>query len=173
VTGDRQLDPSSLGDHIDRLYRAAWSLCGSREDAEDLVQETFARVLGKPRILRSADDLGYLLRVLRNTFIVQLRAASRRPQTTTMLEEVEFEDPASVQPQARMEAQELYAQVAALPGDFRDAIVAVDVLGLSYADAARALRVPEATLTTRLYRARQRVARAITADFPKRRPGGA
>ena len=41
---ERQLDPEALGDHIDRLYRAAWSLCGSREEAEDLVQETFERV---------------------------------------------------------------------------------------------------------------------------------
>jgi DNA-directed RNA polymerase specialized sigma24 family protein len=41
------LDPRHAGDHIDRLYRAAWALCGSREDAEDLVQETYARVLGR------------------------------------------------------------------------------------------------------------------------------
>ena len=41
------LDPARLGNHLDRLYRAAWALCGSREDAEDLVQET--------RTLRSAD----------------------------------------------------------------------------------------------------------------------
>ena len=43
MTPERQLDPQALGDHIDRLYRAAWSLCGSREEAEDLVQETFLR----------------------------------------------------------------------------------------------------------------------------------
>jgi RNA polymerase sigma-70 factor (ECF subfamily) len=61
--------PAALGDHVDRLYRAAWALCGSREDAEDLVQETFAKVLAKPRFLRNDDDLGYLLRVLRNTFV--------------------------------------------------------------------------------------------------------
>jgi DNA-directed RNA polymerase specialized sigma24 family protein len=46
---ERTLDPARLGDHIDRLYRAAWALCGSREDAEDLVQETYARVLARPR----------------------------------------------------------------------------------------------------------------------------
>ena len=42
-----QLDPSRLGDHVDRLFRAAWALCGRREDAEDLVQETYALVLAK------------------------------------------------------------------------------------------------------------------------------
>ena len=77
----RQLDPAALGDHVDRLYRAAWALCGSREDAEDLVQETFAKVLVKPRFLRNDDDLGYLLRVLRNTFVSRHRAAMRRPQS--------------------------------------------------------------------------------------------
>jgi DNA-directed RNA polymerase specialized sigma24 family protein len=38
LTSERQLEADDLGDHIDRLYRAAWSLCGLREDAEDLVQ---------------------------------------------------------------------------------------------------------------------------------------
>jgi hypothetical protein len=37
---ERTLDPARLGDHLDRLYRAAWALSGSREDTEDLVQET-------------------------------------------------------------------------------------------------------------------------------------
>jgi hypothetical protein len=57
----RQLDRERLGDHFDRLFRAAWALCGSREDAEDLVQETYARVLRKRRLLHGDDDLGYLL----------------------------------------------------------------------------------------------------------------
>ena len=74
---ERRLDPRAMGDHIDRLYRAAWALCGSREDAEDLVQDTFARVLAKPRFLRREDDLAYLLRALRNVFISQRRTASR------------------------------------------------------------------------------------------------
>jgi hypothetical protein len=55
---EHQLDPEGLGDHVDRLYRAAWSLCGSREEAEDLVQDTYARVLARPRFLRNEDDLG-------------------------------------------------------------------------------------------------------------------
>ena len=52
----RTLDPQSLTQHVDRLYRAAWALCGSREDAEDLVQETFARVLSRPRVLHGDDE---------------------------------------------------------------------------------------------------------------------
>ena len=75
---ERTLDPARLGDHLDRLYRAAWALSGSREDAEDLVQETYARVLARPRVLRREDDLGYLLRALRNTFLNQRRTESRR-----------------------------------------------------------------------------------------------
>jgi RNA polymerase sigma-70 factor (ECF subfamily) len=157
----RQLDPEHLGDHIDRLFRAAWSLCGSRDEAEDLVQETFAQVLRKPRILRSEDDLGYLLRVLRNTFVSQRRAAGRRPQTGTPLEDMEIEDPRASTPESRLESAELYAAIASLPDDFRDALVAIDVVGLSYREAARALRVREATITTRLHRARQRVAREL------------
>jgi RNA polymerase sigma-70 factor (ECF subfamily) len=165
MTPDRHLDPEALGDHIDRLYRAAWSLCGSREEAEDLVQETFARVLRKPRILHSEDDLGYLLRVLRNTFFSSRRTAARRPQTTALPDDLDLvEDPAAVQPESRLESQELYAAIAALPDDFRDALVAIDVVGLSYREAARALRVREATITTRLHRARQRVARALAPE---------
>ena len=163
---DRQLDPESLGDHIDRLYRAARSLTGSREEAEDLVQETFARVLQKPRILRADDDLGYLLRVLRNTFISTRRAAARRPQTTAAPEMLDYvEDPSATKPETRLELAEVYEAISALPPDFRDAVVAIDVVGLSYREAARALRVREATITTRLHRGRQRIARTL-ADQP-------
>jgi RNA polymerase sigma-70 factor (ECF subfamily) len=159
------LDPEALGDHIDRLYRAAWGLCGSREEAEDLVQETFARVLRKPRILHSEDDVGYLLRVLRNTFFSSRRTAARRPQTTPLPDDLDFvEDRTAVQPEARIESEALYAAIAELPDDFRDALVAIDLVGLSYREAAKALRVREATITTRLHRARQRVARTLTGE---------
>jgi RNA polymerase sigma-70 factor (ECF subfamily) len=165
MTPEHQLDPDALGDHMDRLYRAAWALCGTREEAEDLVQETFAQVLRKPRWLHSEDDLGYLLRVLRNTFFSARRTASRRPQTLPLPDDLDYlEDPSAVSPQARLESQDLYAAIAALPDDFRDALVAIDVAGLSYREAARALRVREATVTTRLHRARQRVARALADD---------
>jgi RNA polymerase sigma-70 factor (ECF subfamily) len=163
--GPHQLDPEALGDHIDRLYRAAWSLCGSREDAEDLVQETFAKVLARPRLLHSDDDLGYLLRVLRNTFFSKLRTAGRRPSEVALPDDFDaLEDRKSPNPQRHVETAELYAAVSALPPDFRDAVIAVDVVGLSYAEAGRALRVREATVTTRLFRARRRLAQELKVD---------
>ena len=158
----RRLDPNHLGDHLDRLYRAAWALCGSREDAEDLVQDTYARVLQKPRMLRSGEDLGYLLRVLRNTHFSRLRAAARRPRPDPLPDELDrIQDPSASAPEAALDASELYALIAELPDPFREALVAVDVVGLSYREAARALRVREATITTRLYRARQRLAHSL------------
>jgi len=127
---ERQLDPEALGDHIDRLYRAAWSLCGSREEAEDLVQETFERVLRRPRFLRSEDDLGYLLRVLRNTFFSQRRTAGRRPQTTPLPDDIDLvEDRNAPAAESRVDSA-------------------------------------EATITTRLHRARRRVAADLVSDGP-------
>jgi RNA polymerase sigma-70 factor (ECF subfamily) len=158
----RTLDPARLGDHLDRLYRAAWALCGSREEAEDLVQETYARLLARPRLLRNEDDLGYLLRALRNTFLNQKRSESRRLRPGPLPEQLDLvADPRALRPQAALEAGELYAAVAALPGDFRDVLVAVDISGLSYKEAARALRIREGTVMSRLYRARQKVVRRI------------
>ena len=162
-TSDRQLDPQALGDHIDRLYRAAMALCGSREEAEDLVQETFARVLRRPRTLKGDNDIAYLMRALRNTFLSTRRTASRRPRTCR--DQLDFiEDRRGLRPEASLEAAGVYAAISALPDDFRDALVAVDLAGLSYREAAEALGVREATITSRLYRARRRVVRAVVAD---------
>ena len=159
---ERPLDPTRLGDHLDRLYRAAWALCGSREDAEDLVQETYARVLGRPRLLRKEDDLGYLLRTLRNTFLTQRRNEGRRLRPVALPEQIDLvADPRARQPQDALEAGELYAAIAALSDDFRDVLVAVDVTGLSYDEAARALRIPTGTVMSRLYRARREVVRRV------------
>src|SRR5262249_2862068 len=153
---ERPLDPARLGDHLDRLFRAAWALCGSREDAEDLVQETYARILARPRVLRHDDDLGYLLRALRNTFLSQKRKEGRRLRPGHLPDDIALTaDPFSPQPHAAFEAGEVYAAIAALPSDFRDVLVAVDVTGLSYKEAARALNIREGTVMSRLYRARR------------------
>ena len=153
----RRLDPQSLAGHLDALYRAAWALCGSPDDAEDLVQETFARILARPRLIRG-DERGYLMRALRNTFISRHRTALRRPGTVELLPEAEPAQPrTAAQPESAAEVAELLAAVARLAPDFRLALVAVDILGLSYAEAARTLGVREATITTRVYRARNRL----------------
>ena len=162
---ERVLDPQKLGDHLDRLFRAAWALCGSREEAEDLVQDTYARVLARPRLVRGDDDLWYLLRALRNTFISQRRAAARRPRPADVeIEALALPDKSggAADPQAATEAREVYAAIAALPPKYRDAIVAIDVVGMSYVEAARALRVREGTVTSRLSRARDRVAESLS-----------
>jgi RNA polymerase sigma-70 factor (ECF subfamily) len=160
----RALDPARLGDHLDRLYRAAWALCGSRPDAEDLVQETYVRVLARPRLLRKEDDLGYLLRALRNTFLTQKRTESRRLRTGPFADELELvADPSAREPHAALEAAELYAAIAALPDVYRDVLVAVDIAGLAYKEAARALGIQEGTVMSRLYRARRQVMRQLDA----------
>ncbi len=165
-----RLDPESLPGHIDRLYRAAWALCGSPHEAEDLVQETFARVLSRPRLLHGDDELAYLMRVLRNTFLSSRRTASRRPQIAARVEELDLPDRApGEQPEEALEAQAVYGAIADLPEDFRLALVAVDVLGLSYREAGKALGAPEATITSRLHRARRRV--VSTIDGESRREG--
>ena len=159
IAPGRVLDPATLGDHLDRLYRAAWALCGSRHDAEDLVQETFLNVLKRPRFLRDDNEIGYLLRALRNTHANRYRAASRRPPTRQL-----FEDDAPPSHDNRVSAREIMQAVASAPGPYRDAVIAVDLLGLSYREAARSLRTREATITTRLHRGRQHVARELAND---------
>jgi RNA polymerase sigma-70 factor (ECF subfamily) len=154
----RPLDPMVLADHIDVLYRAAWALCGSRHEAEDLVQDTFAQVLKRPRLLRSDNEVGYLLRALRNTNAARHRVARRRP-ITVPLNETDSNDRADNA--AIFDARELMEAIAATPQPYRDAIVAVDVVGMSYRQAARHLRTREVTITSRLSRGRQHIARAL------------
>lgn len=157
-----ELDPERLGDHLDRLFRAAWSLCGNREDAEDLVQETYARVLARPRFLRHDDDLGYLLRAMRNIFLSQRRDRSRRPAEVPLPDEpLLAEQSTELSPAEAFAAREVYGLVAALAPDFRDVVVAVDIVGLSYKEAATALGTKEGTVMSRLYRARQRLVQAL------------
>jgi len=159
-----ELLPEVLADHLDRLYRAAWALCGSREEAEDLVQETYVRVLAKKRMIASdADALPYLLTVLRNTFRSSLRTRSRRPRTAALEDaDPRFAAPASASPDAVLEARAVFAAIAALPDDQRDVVAAVDVAGLSYAEAAETLGVPAGTIMSRLHRGRSRVALAVS-----------
>lgn len=154
----RELDPDQLGSYVTRLYRAAYGLCGSRQDAEDLVQDTYEQVLRRPRFLRGDQDLAYLLRVLRNTWT---RSARKRRPVAAPTDVVEIEaiaDPRGDTFGGVIEARAVYDALGRLPPHLRETVVAVDVLGLSYKDAARALRTKEGTIMSRLYRGRGQIA---------------
>src|SRR3954451_8057740 len=116
----RRLDPERAGDHVDRLYRAAWALCGSREDAEDLVQEVYVKVLARPRWLSGEDDLAYLMRSLHNAYVSRLRR--HRPATVSLDAIPELDDQRALRrPEWSVEVGELFAAISALPSPFREA----------------------------------------------------
>jgi RNA polymerase sigma-70 factor, ECF subfamily len=157
ASGARLLQVERLPDHAERLFRAAYALCGSVHDAEDLVQETYASVLRRPRFIRR-DDLGYLLRALRNTWRAMHRRRAARPSTVELNEEIEWVmDDGASQAEAILELREAYAAIGELSRPLREAIVAVDLVGLSYRQAAQALKIREGTVMSRLSRAREQV----------------
>lgn len=150
------LDGQSLVDHLDALYRVAFSICRSPDDAADLVQETCARILARPRMVRG-DDRVYLMRALRNTHLKQVRARGSRPATVALEAHDAVQAREAWQPDQAVAMSDVYAAIRTLPGDFRLALAAVDLLGLSYDEAARALEIDRTTLATRVHRARKRV----------------
>jgi RNA polymerase sigma-70 factor, ECF subfamily len=165
VQGDRRrLDPETAGDHIDTLFRAACALCGSRQLAEDLVQETYVKVLARPRFMRRDDDLGYLIKALRNTWYSHLRNERTRREATDSREQAPDELPmrtSAGDPESSLEAGAVLDALTELPQPYREAVAAVDVAGLSYAEAARALGVRQGTIMSRVYRGREQVAQAV------------
>jgi len=102
---------------------------------------------------------------MRNTFINDCRTAARRPRIAPLSGESDIVDAnGSANPEASVEAAALYEAIATLPDCFRDAVMAVDAVGLSYREAARALHVCEATIATRVHRGRQRLADILRID---------
>jgi RNA polymerase sigma-70 factor (ECF subfamily) len=154
------LDPDALYQHVDRLYRAAWALCGSRHDAEDLVQETFVNVLKRPRLLRDENEIGYLLRALKNTYATRYRSTAQRSRDRALTD-----DDGPPRHDARFEAREIMEAIASAPPAYRDAVIAVDLIGLSYREAADALHTRETTITTRLHRGRQHIVHALMGEL--------
>jgi len=157
----RRLEPSSLAEHRPRLVRAAYAMCGSREDAEDLVQETFERVLRRPRFVQHDRDMAYLMRALRHTCGAHIGSAARRRTAPSPPEDLEWITDSRATPELAMDAQLAYAAMAELSEPLRATIVAVDVVGLSYKEAARSLRTRIGTIMSRLYRAREQVAASM------------
>jgi RNA polymerase sigma-70 factor, ECF subfamily len=161
----RPLRPEAIVSHHDRLSRAARALCGSQHEAEDLVQDTCVQLLGKRREVHGTDELPYLLTALRNTHVTRRRAAARRPRAVDLADAPEHEladrHPAPVD---QVGAREVMRWISALPEETRIAVVAVDVAGLSRADAARVLGVRERRVAERLARGRAGLATRLAPD---------
>src|SRR5215218_1229808 len=157
------LNADSALRHLDRLNAAALALCGNRADAEDLVQETYLTLLRRPRRLRASSERAYLMTMLRNRFIDDRRSAARRQLDPGLYEVEDSADPrAGLRPDRVAEDREVLGAVHALASPFRETVVAVDVLGLSYKEAAAALDVPVGTVMSRLARGRDRVIAAVS-----------
>ena len=151
------LDADSALCHIDRLYAAARALTGNHADADDLVQDVFLTLLRRPRRLQDGSPIAYLTVMLRNAQIDRHRAAARR-RAFPLHEAEQAEDPRSgLRPERAAEHRDVMQAVHSLDAPFRETVVAVDVVGLSYKEAAGALGVPIGTVMSRLARGRKRV----------------
>lgn len=148
----------------DQVYRVARRLAGSREEAEDLVQETYVRALRNWRSYEPGTNLrAWLLRILTNLNIDRGRRTQRTPDTQP-LEEGDYFLYGKLGDDGVTDEERLVSQLsqdsivdalAAVPHDFRDVVVLVDLSDFSYADAARILDIPIGTVMSRLHRGRR------------------
>jgi RNA polymerase sigma-70 factor (ECF subfamily) len=153
----------------DQVYRVARRLVGSREEAEDLVQQTYERAFRAWRQFTPGTNLrAWLLRILTNLNIDRGRRQQRTPQTTSLDNEtgdyflynqlesqVPEENPDEERVLERLSQDSVVEALAEVPHDFRDVIVLVDIGEFSYADAAQILDIPIGTVMSRLHRGRR------------------
>jgi RNA polymerase sigma-70 factor (ECF subfamily) len=154
----RALTTGDVVQHSGRLLAVARGLAGSREEAEDLVQETLLAILRRPRRIACDDAWPYLTQALRNTWVSEHRRSARRPRCEPLPDRVALEAAADDLADAFVASEHARALLASLPPRFREVVVAVDLCGLSYDQAACALGVPPGTVMSRLFRARRRLA---------------
>jgi RNA polymerase sigma-70 factor (ECF subfamily) len=150
----------------DQVYRVARGLVGSREEAEDLVQETYVRAFRSWDSFTPGTNLrAWLLRILTNLNIDRGRRQQRRPETQPLeegdyflynkLEEQAGRPLEEEQVVERLSQENVVTALSAVPHDFRDVLVLVDIGEFSYADAAQILDIPIGTVMSRLHRARR------------------
>jgi RNA polymerase sigma-70 factor, ECF subfamily len=153
----------------DQVYRVARRIVGSREEAEDLVQQTYERAFRSWRQYTPGTNLrAWLLRILTNLNIDRGRRQQRAPQTTSidseagdyflydkLASQMPDENPDEERVLERLSQDSIVDALADVPHDFRDVIVLVDIGEFSYADAAQILDIPIGTVMSRLHRGRR------------------
>jgi RNA polymerase sigma-70 factor, ECF subfamily len=152
----------------DQVFRVARHMVGSREEAEDLVQETYARAFRSWRTFQAGTNLrAWLLRILTNLNIDRGRKQQRTPETQPLeegdyflynrLEEAVGDGGGEPEERVieRLSQDDIVSALAAVPHDFRDVIVLVDLGDFSYQDAAQILDIPIGTVMSRLHRGRR------------------
>jgi len=153
----------------DQVYRVARRLVGSREEAEDLVQQTYERAFRSWRQFTPGTNLrAWLLRILTNLNIDRGRRQQRSPQTTSLDTEagdyflynkLEGQSADGTVDEERvldrLSQDSIVDALADVPHDFRDVLVLVDIGEFSYADAAQILDIPIGTVMSRLHRGRR------------------
>jgi RNA polymerase sigma-70 factor (ECF subfamily) len=156
----------------EQVYRVARGLVGSREEAEDLVQDTYARAFRSWQQFTPGTNLrAWLLRILTNLNIDRARRQQRRPETQPLeegdyflynrLEEQAGQPLEEEEVVERLSQHDIVSALSAVPHDFRDVLVLVDIGDFSYQDAAQILDIPIGTVMSRLHRARRVLKREL------------
>jgi RNA polymerase sigma-70 factor, ECF subfamily len=156
----------------DQVYRVARHLAGSREEADDLVQETYVRAFRSWRSYQPGTNLrAWLLRILTNLNIDRGRRAQRTPPMQGLeandyflydrLTESDGAPNDEERVVERLSQDDIVAALASVPHDFRDVIVLVDIGDFSYQDAAQILDIPIGTVMSRLHRGRRVLKREL------------
>ena len=163
-------------DLSDQVYGVARRLVGSREEAEDLVQETYARAFRSWRSFQPGTNLrAWLFRILTNLNIDRGRKVQRTPDLQPLEESDYFlynklEETSSDGPPAERRVVERLSQndavtaLADLPHDFRDVVLLVDLADFTYSDAAQILDIPIGTVMSRLHRGRRMLKGALATS---------
>ena len=157
-------------EHSPRVYRLAYRLAGNQQDAEDLTQETFVRVFRSLADYTPGTFEGWLHRITTNLFLDQARRKSKI-RFDALAEDAETRIPSrGVTPDvAVMDGlfdDDVEAALAALPPDFRAAVVLCDIEGLSYEEIADVLGLKLGTVRSRIHRGRSMLRKALAHRAP-------